>query len=138
MAFITRHRSAMERLVTICWILLALIHAPPALALFVPDMMGRLYGEIPPGPVALMLQHRAALFLIVCAIGLAAAFQPDIRKLAVLVFAVSMLSFIALYGLAGWPPGPLRTVAIADAIGLVPLLIVAMASFWHPQTVTGP
>jgi hypothetical protein len=127
----------MERLVTICWISLALIHAPPALALLVPDIMGRLYGEIPPGPIAIMLQHRAALFLIVCAIGLAAAFQPDIRKLAVLVFAVSMLSFIVLYCLNGWPPGPLRTIAIADAIGLAPLLIVAIASFWRPQAVTG-
>lgn len=128
----------MERPVTICWLSLALIHAPPALALFVPDMMGRLYGKIPPGPIAIMLQHRAALFLIVCAIGLAAAFQQDIRKLAVLVFAMSMVSFIALYGLAGCPPGPLRTIAVADAIGLAPLLIVAVASFWHPQTATGP
>lgn len=119
----------MERLIVMSWIALALLHAVPAVALFAPDMITRLYGASASGPIGVMLQHRAALFLCLCIIGLAATFQPEMRKVAVIVFAVSMTSFIILYGLDGWQPGPLRTIAIADGVGLLPLLIVANGAF---------
>lgn len=119
----------MQRLVVISWVALVLLHLPPAIVLFAPSQMAGLYGEAPQGAVAVMLQHRAALFLCLCIVGVAAVFQPAIRQTAVVVFAISMMSFIVLYGLAGWQSGPLRTIAIADAVGLAPWSVVAISAF---------
>ena len=57
----------------IAWALLALIHAMPALALFRPALLTRLYGAVPGDDSYLLLQHRAALFLVVVIVAVWAA-----------------------------------------------------------------
>ena len=57
-----------------------------------------------------------------------AAFVPEGRKLAVLVVGISMLSFLALYFLAG-SPEPLKRIAIVDLAGLPVLAGVAWFAF---------
>ena len=47
------------------------------------------------------------------------------RRLAAAVVAISMLSFLWMYLMAGRPGGAMRTIAWLDAIGLVPLLLVS-------------
>lgn len=118
----------MTLLVQLCWALLALIHLVPALALFRPALLTQLYGVAAGGPAFLLLHHRAALFLGVVILCLWAAFDSSARPVAAVVTAVSMGAFLVLYWLGG-SPAELRTIAVADIIGLVPLALVGWAAF---------
>lgn len=110
----------------ICWLLVGLVHLVPALALFRPALITRLYGIMPDSPVFVLMHHRAALFFAVLVACVWAAFDPGGRKLATLVAAVSMLSFLALYVAYG-RPAALGTIALVDLIGLAPLVWAG----WH-------
>ena len=110
----------------LAWLLLALLHAPPALALVRPAMIENLYGVTRDGAAFPLLQHRAALFVVVALVCLWAAADPRVRRLASAACALSMLSFLLLYWLAGAPPG-LRTVALAD----LPFLPVLAFAGWR-------
>jgi hypothetical protein len=107
----------------ICWGVLGLIHLLPAFALFRPSMINALYG-VPLGSTTfLLLHHRAALFLCVLFVCIWAALRPEVRPLASVVVAISMISFLWLYAAAG-QPAALRQIAIADLAGL-PFLAIA-------------
>jgi hypothetical protein len=108
----------------LAWAALALIHALPALALFNPGLISRLYGVAPSDGSFLLLHHRAALFACIVILCLWAAADPAVRRAASVVTAVSMLSFLMLWQGAGRPQA-LKTIAIADLIGLVPLVLAA-------------
>ena len=112
----------------IFWLILAAIHALPALALFRPATLTTLYGITADSPLFLLMQHRAALFLAVFVACVWAAFVPEGRKLAVLVVGISMLSFLVLFAMAG-SPEPLKRIAIADLAGLPFLIGVAWFAF---------
>lgn len=112
----------------LAWALLALVHITPALALFAPSLLTRLYGVQQGEPVFLLLHHRAALFLAVFVACIWCAIDPTPRKLGVIIVAISMISFIALYFSNGSPPA-LGHIAIADMIGLPTLAYVAWKAF---------
>lgn len=112
----------------ICWAVLGLIHLLPALALFRPAMIGRLYGVETGSTAFLLLHHRAALFLAVLVVCLWALARPEVRPLASVAVGISMLSFLWLYLAAGQPPA-LRQIAIADVIGLPFLAVAAWQAF---------
>ncbi len=112
----------------ICWLILAAIHFLPALAFLRPAGMTQLYGITPDNPLFLLMHHRAALFLGVFVACVWAAFIPDGRRLAVVLVAISMVAFIALYLLNG-SPEPLRPLALGDMIGIPALIYVAWAAF---------
>lgn len=112
----------------LAWAALALIHATPALALFNPALISRLYGVPPTDGAFLLLHHRAALFLCVLILCLWAAADPGVRRAGSVVAAVSMLSFLWLWQGAG-RPAALKTIAIADLIGLAPLVLVSWRSW---------
>ena len=111
----------MERL---CWLALAVLHVLPGLAFFRPALLSVLYDVKPGGETFVLLQHRAGLFLAVAACCAWAAFVPSGRGVATLLAALSMGSFLVLYAAAGSPPA-MRTIALADVAGLVPLAYVA-------------
>lgn len=115
-------------IVKIAWLILAAIHATPALALFRPAMIGTLYGVDRNNPLFLLLQHRAALFLVIFLLAVWAAFDPASRRVASIGVGVSMVSFLILYWSAGSPPA-LRTIAIADLIGIPFLAFVTWKAF---------
>ncbi len=115
----------MERL---AWALLALVHITPALAVFAPSLLTRLYDVQKGEPLFLLMHHRAALFLAVFVACIWCAVDPSPRKLGVIVVAISMLSFLALYFTNGSPPA-LKSIAIADLIGLPALAYVAWRAF---------
>lgn len=110
----------------ICWFLVGLVHLVPALALFRPALITQLYGIAPNSPLFLLMHHRAALFFAVLVACVWAAFDPGGRKLATLLAAISMLSFLILYQSYG-RPAQISTIALVDLIGLAPL---AWAG-WH-------
>ena len=110
------------------WLILAAIHAMPALAFFRPATLTSLYRLQPDNPLFLLMQHRAGLFVAVFVACIWAAFIPEGRRLAVLVVAISMLSFLALWWQAGSPPA-LKRIALVDLAGLPALAGVAWLAF---------
>ena len=108
----------------IAWGSLGLIHAVPALALVRPALLTRLYGVAAGETAFTLLHHRAALFLVIVMICGWAMVDPAVRRLAVAAVAVSMISFLVIYIMAGRPPA-LRSIALADLAGLPPLALVA-------------
>lgn len=115
-------------LVQLSWAMLALIHAMPALALFRPALLTQIYGVEAGGTTYLLLHHRAALFLGVFLLCAWSVFATAPRPAAAVMTAISMLTFLLLYWQSGGPPA-LRTIAIADCVGIVPLLVVSWAAF---------
>ena len=112
----------------ILWLILAAIHAMPALALFRPATLTALYRLQSDNPLFLLMQHRAGLFFAVFVACIWAAFVPEGRRLAVLVVGISMVSFLVLYWQAG-SPTPLRKIAQVDCLGLPVLAGVAWLAF---------
>ncbi|MCA1748978.1 MAG: hypothetical protein ABR601_06795 [Parasphingopyxis sp.] len=112
----------------LAWFILALIHLAPALALFRPTLITRLYGIEPSAAVFPLLHHRAALFAVVLVLCLRAAFDPAVRQLAVIAVGLSMLAFLAIYSGYGRPES-LRMIAIADLAGLPFLAFLAWRAF---------
>ena len=114
----------------ICWGVLGLIHLLPAMALFRPSMITTLYGVPSESAEFLLLQHRAALFLGVLVICIWAAMRPEVRQLASVAVAISVLSFLWLYFAAGQPL-VLRQIAVVDLLGL-PFLATAVWLAFRP------
>ena len=115
--------------IKLCWAVLALIHVIPALALFKPALLTTLYGAQTGSVTYMLLHHRAALFVGVFIACIYAIFQPGSRQLAVVVVAVSMVSFLVLFILNG-KPDSLRPVAMVDLIG-IPFLAIAAWNAFH-------
>jgi hypothetical protein len=112
----------------IAWGLLALVHITPALALFAPALLTRLYGVQQGESLFLLMHHRAALFLAVVVTCIWCALDPSPRRLGVVLVGISMVSFLALYIANGSPPA-LKQIAVADLIGLPALAYVAWKAF---------
>ena len=112
----------------LAWLILAAIHAVPALATFRPAMVGKLYHVTRDNPLFLLLQHRAALFFVIFLLCVWAAFDPVSRRVASIGVGVSMISFLILYWSAGSPP-VLKSIALTDLIGIPFLLFVTWKAF---------
>lgn len=112
----------------ILWLILAGVHALPALAFFRPAGLTTLYGLRHDNPLFLLMHHRAALFVAVVAACVFAAFVPEGRRLAVIVVGISMMSFLWLYFTAG-SPVPLRRIALVDLAGLPVLALAAYLAY---------
>ncbi|GAM96696.1 hypothetical protein U91I_00316 [alpha proteobacterium U9-1i] len=108
------------------WLALAVIHAPPAAATFLPTLRRRLYGGVDErGPLGVILVHRGALFLAVLVACVFSALNADARELGTIVVGVSLVGFLVLYAMAAAPARrPLRSIAAVDAVGLIPLAVV--------------
>jgi hypothetical protein len=115
-------------MVGLAWFLLALIHALPAIALIRPSLLTTLYGVDPAAAAYTLLWHRAALFAVILLICGWAAVRPEVRQLAAVAVAISMIGFLIIYWAQGMP-GNLRSIAIADLIGLPVLAFVGWNAF---------
>ncbi len=102
---------------------LAVINLPPVIAAFAPSQLVRLYGVSADDKTLLaLLQHRAILLGIVGAGCALAAHIELFRWPALWAASVSMITFLVFCAVQKQFKGPLRKIAIMDAIGL-PLLI---------------
>ena len=115
----------------ICWLILAAIHAVPALAFFRPSSITQLYGVAADDQLFLLLHHRAALFLAIFIACIWAAFHSQARRMAGVLVAISMISFLWLFVSAG-QPASLKMIALADLVGLPFLLIAGVTTFRNP------
>ena len=112
----------------IAWLLLAIVHATPALALVRPSLVTALYRLAPDNPLFVLMHHRAALFAGIVLVCIWCAVDAAPRRLGACVVALSMISFLFLYLQAGQPRA-LRQIAIVDLIGLIPLAYVMWTAF---------
>lgn len=119
----------METMIRVAWLLLAAVHVAPAVVLFRPALIERLYGIAPGNAAELLLVHRGALFLAVVVVALFAALDPGARRAASLVTAISLIGYFVVYWRAGFPVGPLRTVAVVDAVAIIPLSVVGFCAW---------
>ena len=119
----------MSIVVCLAWLVIAAVHVPPAAVLFVPALAERLYGVRPDGAAGALVVHRGALFLAVSAACVFAAFHEPSRPVAALVGGLAVVGFLLVYARAGFPVGPLRSIAIAD-LWLVPPLILVCVDAW--------
>jgi len=111
--------------ITAAWLALALVHTPPALATVSPQLRKRMYGVDDSGPLGLILVHRGVLFLAVACVCILAALNADARTAALLVTSISVIGFLLAYALHG-APKRLRTIALVDAVALLPLAIAGL------------
>jgi hypothetical protein len=121
----------METITKLSWTILAVIHVMPALVLFVPDLTLQLYDVPSDGDMGILFTHRGGLFLGVFIAAFLAGFMPDMRRLASVVVAISVISFLFVYLRAGLPDNSLRKIAIIDVLALFPLAWVTWQSWFH-------
>lgn len=112
----------------IAWLVLAAVHLVPAAAFFRPAGISKLYRIERDNPLFLLMHHRAALFAAVFLACLIAAFDPGSRRLATVIVAISMLSFLLLWWRAG-SPAALGTIARVDMLGLPALALAGLSAF---------
>lgn len=120
--------------IKLAWLALGLIHLFPAASAFSPALLDRLYGVAPSGDFAVLVAHRAVLFCAIFVSCLLGAFDPTARRPLGIVVGISVVGFLILYARAGMPTGPLRTIAIVDAVGLAPLTVVLWSAWRDPAT----
>ena len=112
---------------------LALIHLAPAVAALAPSQLARLYGiDVEDRTLVTLLQHRAVLLGLVGAGFLAATLMPtqSVALHALILGAASMITFLIIAAINRELFGNLRIITIVDAIGLVPLVILAIRQPW--------
>lgn len=126
-----------EKVVKMAWLLLALVHLMPTAVLFAPDLAMRLYDVAPAGPTGVLIIHRGALFLAVMVAALWAMIDPTARRISSLTVGISIIGFMAVYARAGLPDGPLRIIAMVDAMALLPLTLVTRQA-WRRVALTAP
>lgn len=112
----------------VCWFTLMLLHVPPALALACPAQLIAMYGVDPASGTFALMQHRAALFLVVVVICGWATLRPEVRSLASVTVGISMISFLTIWWAAGMP-AQFKTIAVADLVGVPVLLLAAWLAF---------
>ena len=123
----------MELAVKLAWLILGLVHVPPAAVFFAPALMERVYRIAPGGPADLLLVHRGALFAGVVATAGLATIDGGARRTASLFAATSVIGYLIVYARAGSPSGALQTVARVDLFALAPLAVV-LYDAWRPSS----
>jgi hypothetical protein len=113
----------MIALTRFAWGALAAIHILPALGLVSSMLRQRLYGMDPQGDLAILLSHRAVIFVAIVMASLVAAAFDTVRPVTAFFVSVSVVGFLFVYALGGMPAGPLRQVALVDTAAL-PLLVI--------------
>lgn len=116
----------MTKLLPFLFAALAVIHTLPAIAVIAPGQLSRLYGFAPSDQVlTTLLQHRALLFGLLAAALVYAIFTPATRWPVLIGALASMGGFIVIAARRGEMSGALKSIVIADVIGLI---LAAMAA----------
>jgi hypothetical protein len=119
----------MRQIVTLMLCIVALIHLLPVVGVLGVAQLNSLYGlTVSDVNLELLLRHRAVLFALLGGFLLLAAFRPALRKLALILGYVSVLSFLYLALSLGGYNQALARVLYADVIALVCLLIASVAA----------
>lgn len=107
--------------------LATVIHGVPALTLFAPAKMTKLYGISADNQVLMtLLQHRALLFALIAAACIYAAHVASARWPVLIGTVISMAGFILIAIPRGQLSGPLAKIAYVDGLGLIIAAVLAV------------
>ncbi len=116
----------MRFLVPAALLVVAAIHLLPLVGVISGSRVASLYGIVVSDPnVEILMRHRAALFGLLGAFIAYAAFQPQLRTLALVAGAVSIAAFLALVLSIGGYNSAISTVVKADIVAAVALALGA-------------
>ncbi|MCU0924038.1 MAG: phosphopantetheine adenylyltransferase [Burkholderiaceae bacterium] len=121
----------MPHLVSATLVVVALVHLLPLSGVVSAVRLRSLYGMAFDEPnLLILMRHRAALFGLLGAFFLYAAFRPGLQPAAFVLGFGSVLSFLYLAWSVGGGNAQLRRVFAADGVALVCLVVGAAASAW--------
>ena len=117
-----------SKLIPLLFYALALvIHGVPALSVFAPSKMAKLYGISADDQILMtLLQHRAVLFALVVAACIYAAHVASARWPVLIGTVISMVAFILIAIPRGQLSGPLAKIAYIDGLGLIIAAVLAV------------
>jgi hypothetical protein len=104
-------------------LVVGVIHFLPIAGLFGVERLTSLYAiEITDGNLEILLRHRAALFGILGAFIIYAAFRPHLQPIAFVAASLSIAAFFFLTWSVGEINNAIRNVVIVDVVAAVALL----------------
>jgi hypothetical protein len=116
----------MGRVITALLIFVGIVHLLPLSGVLGAERLATLYGVAIEDPsLEILMRHRAAMFGLLGAFLVYAAFKPVLQTLAVGGGLVSTVSFIAIAWSVGDYNGAIHKVVIADIISATALSIAA-------------
>lgn len=114
----------MRYLVSICLILVGIIHLLPLLGVLGPERLALLYGlDFSEPNLAILMRHRALLFGLLGVLLIASGFLHHLRSTALVAGFVSVLGFLWLAWTTGGYNDAIAKVVLADIVATVLLLI---------------
>lgn len=123
----------MRHLVTVAFLVAAVIHLVPVRGLLGAPALAALYGvDVRDRTLLVLLRHRAVLFGLVGATLLAAAFLPSLQPPALAVGLVSAVSFMVIMGPPGGHGPALARVFYGDAVAVAALVVGAAVRWLAP------
>ena len=111
-------------------VVVAVVHALPAVGVLGPARLAQLYGApAQDAGVVLLLRHRAVLFGLLAAFLAYAALRPELHRLALTAGLVSVVSFLALWWLhRDGALGPALAVVARVDLAALALLVVGLGA----------
>ena len=121
----------MRSLSTILFLVAGLVNLLPVIGVLSASRLEALYGVLFEEPnLVILMRHRAALFGIVGALLVAAAFHTPLRPVGLGAGLFSMLSFVLVAYLVGGYNAELRRVVLIDLVASVLLVGAGLASYF--------
>jgi len=109
-----------EAVVTVCFLITALIHFLPVVGVLGAERLAALYSvSIDDPSLEILMRHRAVMFGILGGLLLGAAFLPAWRPVGLAVGFASVLSFLGIAPAVGGYNSAIRKVVIADVVALL-------------------
>jgi hypothetical protein len=120
----------MGMLVTVLFLLAGLVNLLPVIGVVSVNRLQELYGVVLEDPnLIILMRHRAALFGIVGALLVVAAFDTPLRTFALAAGLISMLSFVLIAFLVGGYNTELRRVVTVDLVASALLVVAGIAHY---------
>lgn len=120
----------MEKVITFCLIIVGLINFVPVLGVISAQRLESSYSIILAGnDLVILMRHRALLFGILGAFILYAAFNPLYQTAAIIMAALSMVSFALLVLGTGGYNEAVGKVLLVDLVGIVFLLTAVVIKY---------
>ncbi|MGA0708802.1 MAG: phosphopantetheine adenylyltransferase [Steroidobacteraceae bacterium] len=127
----------MRYILSVMLTIVGIIHLLPIAGALGVSRLQSLYGVIIADPnLEILMRHRAVLFGILGAFLIYAAFRPGLQFAALIVGAVSVISFLVIAGMVGGYNTGIARVVTADIVAVVCLLIGALA-YWKDRATIG-
>lgn len=109
-----------DLILTICFLIIGIIHLLPMIGFAGPDKLFKLYGvECEEHNLQILMRHRAVLFGLLGGVFVYAAFEETVQGLALVLSGISIASFFYLAKTVGNYNEGIRKVVIADVIAAI-------------------